>query len=59
MVRLNYLFACMITAAFGFVAPVGALAQSGTDMSAEEISNAFKKQKTRGLDSTICGLVYY
>jgi len=49
MVRLNYLFTCMITAAFGFVAPVGAWAQSGTDMSAEEISNAFKKQKTRGL----------
>jgi len=49
MVRLNYLFACMITAAFAFVAPIGALAQSGTDMSAEEISNAFKKQKTRGL----------
>lgn len=49
MVRLNYLITCIITAAFGFVAPLGALAQTDTDMSAEEISNAFQKQKTRGL----------
>lgn len=29
--------------------PVAGVAQSGTDMTAEEITDAFKKQKTRGL----------
>ena len=49
MVRLNFLTVFVVTAAFGFAAPIGVSAQSSTEMSAEEISNAFKKQKTRGL----------
>ena len=49
MVRLRYLTTCLVAAAFGFAAPIGALAQSDTEMSAEEITSAFQKQKTRGL----------
>lgn len=49
MVRLNYLITCAIVAGFGMAAPAVVSAQSGTGLSAEEISNAFNKQKTRGL----------
>lgn len=49
MVRLNILSVFVLTAAFGFAVPVGVSAQTTTDMTAEEITNAFKKQKTRGL----------
>lgn len=49
MVRLNFIATFIISATLGLTAPIGALAGSDTDMSAEEITNAFKKQKTRGL----------
>lgn len=49
MVRLNYLIISLAVAGFGFAAPSYVSAQSETEMTAEEMSNAFKKQKTRGL----------
>lgn len=49
MVRLNFLIASLIAAGFGLASPSIVSAQSDTTMSAEEITNAFKKQKTRGL----------
>ena len=49
MVRLTTFLTCMIIAGFGFTVPTSGQAQSGTEMSAEEMANAFKKQKTRGL----------
>lgn len=50
MVHLKFL-AILATLSVGFAVsgPVPVLAQSGTDMTAEEITEAFKKQKTRGL----------
>ncbi|MVO18677.1 OmpA family protein [Parasedimentitalea huanghaiensis] len=47
MVRLNVLFSSLLIAGLGS-API-ALAQSSTELSVEEITAAFKKQKTRGL----------
>lgn len=49
MVRLNTLIAAAAVAAFGFTLPNAGAAQSGTEMTAEEMADAFKKQKTRGL----------
>lgn len=49
MVRLNFLITCIIAAGFGLAIPTIVSAQSDTEMSTEEITNAFQKQKTRGL----------
>lgn len=49
MFRLNFISTFFIAATLGLAAPVGVMAGSGTELSAEEITNAFKKQKTRGL----------
>lgn len=49
MFRLNFISTFFIAATLGLAAPVGVLAGSDTELSAEEITNAFKKQKTRGL----------
>lgn len=49
MIRLNIFFAAAIVAGIGCALPIAGLAQSGTEMTAEEITDAFKKQKTRGL----------
>ena len=49
MVRLTSLIACSLIAGIGFVAPVAVSAQSANEMTAEQITEAFKKQKTRGL----------
>ncbi|KAE9629206.1 OmpA family protein [Parasedimentitalea maritima] len=47
MVRLNVLFSSLLIAGLGS-API-ALAQTASELSVEEITAAFKKQKTRGL----------
>lgn len=47
MTRLTRLAACALLSAGLAAAP--ALAQDATEMTAEEITNAFEKQKTRGL----------
>jgi OmpA-OmpF porin, OOP family len=49
MVRLNFITTFFIAATLGLAAPVGVLAGSDTVLSTEEITDAFKKQKTRGL----------
>lgn len=49
MVPLKRLVATSLIAGLGLALPMGAFAQSGTEMTAEEITEAFKKQKTRGL----------
>ena len=49
MVRLNILITTLIVAGFALAMPSAVLAQSDSEMSAEDITNAFKKQKTRGL----------
>lgn len=49
MVRLNIFIACLTVASIGFVPASGGWAQSSTEMTAEEMASAFKKQKTRGL----------
>ena len=49
MVRLNILISTLIVAGFTLASPVAVSAQSGTEMTAEDITSAFKKQKTRGL----------
>lgn len=49
MVRLNTLVAAILASGMGLAPVTGALAQSGSEMTAEEMTNAFKKQKTRGL----------
>ena len=49
MVRLNFLIAAMFTAGFAVSVPTVVSAQAHEELSAEEITNAFKKQKTRGL----------
>jgi outer membrane protein OmpA-like peptidoglycan-associated protein len=49
MVRLTSLIACSLIAGIGFAAPRAVSAQSGSEMTAQEITEAFKKQKTRGL----------
>ncbi len=49
MVRLSYIATTLIIAGFSLATPTVAPAQSHTEMSTEDIANAFKKQKTRGL----------
>ncbi|MCF6232419.1 MAG: OmpA family protein [Rhodobacteraceae bacterium] len=49
MVRLNFFISTLIIAGFALASPAVVSAQSTTDMTAEDITNAFKKQKTRGL----------
>jgi len=49
MVRLNFLITCMFVAGLTLATVSDVSAQSDTEMTSEEISNAFKKQKTRGL----------
>ncbi|MFV0512373.1 MAG: OmpA family protein [Jhaorihella sp.] len=50
MVRLEFNALCTVLfLATGLGAPVPVLAQSASDMTAEEIADAFTKQKTRGL----------
>ncbi|MFT7595325.1 MAG: OOP family OmpA-OmpF porin [Paracoccaceae bacterium] len=49
MVRLNTIITCLFIAGFGVSAPTSGLAQSSSEMTAEQMANAFKKQKTRGL----------
>jgi len=49
MVRLNFFVTCMFAAGFTLATMSDVSAQSDTEMSTEEISNAFQKQKTRGL----------
>lgn len=49
MELLNRLVATSLIAGLGLALPLGALAQNASDMTAEEIAEAFKKQKTRGL----------
>lgn len=49
MVRLATLTAIAFTAGLALIAPATVSAQSGTEMTAEEITKAFNKQKTRGL----------
>lgn len=49
MVRLRNLIACSLTAATALTAPAATFAQSADEMTAEQIAEAFKKQKTRGL----------
>ena len=49
MVSLNHLIAVAVIAGFGLLAPGVSLAQSNGEMTAEEMTEAFKKQKTRGL----------
>lgn len=49
MVRLSTIITCMIIAGFGVALPGSGMAQSSSEMTAEEMASAFKKQKTRGL----------
>lgn len=49
MVRLNTFCAAMIVLGMSIGLPVMVSAQSGEEMTAEEMADAFKKQKTRGL----------
>ncbi|MBK0327119.1 OmpA family protein [Rhodobacteraceae bacterium F11138] len=49
MVRLSKFIAISLVAGLGLAAPSALLAQDASTMSAEEIADAFKKQKTRGL----------
>jgi len=49
MVRLNFLVSTLIVAGFVLASPVAVSAQSGAELTAEDITSAFKKQKTRGL----------
>jgi len=49
MVRLSTIFICLIIIGFSFAMPTSGQAQSESEMTAEEMATAFKKQKTRGL----------
>jgi len=49
MVRPHNLLAFALAAGLGLGMPAIVLAQSSSEMTAEEIANAFNKQKTRGL----------
>lgn len=49
MIRIQALAAIALAATIGLATPISGFAQSANEMTAEEISNAFKKQKTRGL----------
>ena len=49
MVRFNSLIAYSLIAGLGLAVPTTAISQSGNEMTAEQITEAFKKQKTRGL----------
>lgn len=49
MVRLRFLIAFVLTTGFAGVIAGPLAAQSDTEMTAEEMAEAFKKQKTRGL----------
>ncbi len=50
MVRLNKtIFASVFAIGFGILSPTAGFTQSDTEMTAEQMVNAFKKQKTRGL----------
>ena len=49
MVRFNSLIAYSLIVGLGFALPNAATSQSTDEMTAEEITEAFKKQKTRGL----------
>lgn len=49
MVSLKHLIAVAVIAGAGALAPGVSLAQNSEEMTAEEMTQAFKKQKTRGL----------
>ncbi|MEX0338793.1 MAG: OmpA family protein [Arenibacterium sp.] len=49
MIRFDRLIACSLALGLSVAVPNAILAQSSTEMTAEEIAEAFKKQKTRGL----------
>lgn len=49
MVHISRVFAVTLALGLGFAVPSASLAQSSSEMTAEEIADAFKKQKTRGL----------
>ena len=49
MVRLDVLLTSALIAGAGIFGPVAGLAQTDTELSTEEITDAFQKQKTRGL----------
>lgn len=49
MTRFHPIFAVALAVGISFSAPLMVQAQSNSEMTAEEITNAFKKQKTRGL----------
>lgn len=49
MARFSNIIALGLIAGLGIAAPGATLAQNATEMTAEEIADAFKKQKTRGL----------
>lgn len=49
MVRISKFLAVAAAAGLSFAVPAAVYAQSSTEMTAEEIADAFKKQKTRGL----------
>lgn len=49
MVYFSKVVSVTLALGLGFVAPVAGFAQSANEMTAEEIADAFKKQKTRGL----------
>lgn len=49
MRRSSRLVACSLIAGIGFALPGAAISQNADEMTAEQITEAFKKQKTRGL----------
>ncbi len=49
MVRFTRLIANSLTVALVVALPAGAMSQTADQMTAEQITEAFKKQKTRGL----------
>lgn len=49
MIRFDRLIACSLALTLSATLPGASLAQSSNEMTAEEIAEAFKKQKTRGL----------
>lgn len=49
MVNFSKVFAVSLALGLGFALPNATFAQSSDEMTAEEIADAFKKQKTRGL----------
>lgn len=49
MVRIKHIIASTLFVTLGLVGPNAAMSQTSGEMTAEEITNAFKKQKTRGL----------